>query len=203
MPPRTTWLIRHGQSYSNAGLPAPFQHGEVALTPLGVRQAEAVATRVDRCPDLLVVSPYLRAAVSAEPIRLRWPAVKLETWPIHELTYLSPTLCSGTTVETRRPMAEAYWERSDPTYRHGPDAETFAEFMQRIGAFRQRLIALPGDFAIIVGHGQFFRAFLEGLDGWEPTAEAMRRFRRTETSRPMANGEIVVAPGALLAPPSA
>jgi broad specificity phosphatase PhoE len=193
--PRTTWLIRHGQSYSNAGAPASLDHGEVALTPLGVRQAEAVAARIDRCPDLLVVSPYLRAAASAEPIRLRWPAAKLEVWPIQELTYLSPALCAGTTVDTRRPMVEDYWERSDPFYRHGPDAETFVEFMRRIGSFRERLIARPGDFAAIVGHGQFFRAFLEGLDGWEPTAASMQRFRRTETSRPMANGEVIVIEG--------
>ena len=192
MSPRVTWLIRHGQSYANAGLPASLDHGEVALTPLGVAQAEAVAARVEQCPDLLVISPYLRAAASAEPIRLRWPAVKLETWPINELTYLSPARCAGTTVESRRPMAEAYWQRCDPFYRDGPDAETFAEFMQRIGAFRQRLIGLTGDFATVVGHGQFFRAFLEGIDRWDPTPESMQRFRRNETSRPIANGEVIV-----------
>ena len=50
MPPALTWLVRHGQSASNAGLPA-VGHGEVPLTALGREQAREVARRVDRQPD--------------------------------------------------------------------------------------------------------------------------------------------------------
>ena len=72
MPPALTWLVRHGQSTSNAGLPATG-HGEVPLTALGQQQAREVAHRVQRQPDLLIVSPFLRAHATAEPIRERWP----------------------------------------------------------------------------------------------------------------------------------
>ncbi len=57
MPPALTWLVRHGQSTSNAGLPATG-HGEVPLTELGQQQAREVADLVQRQPDLLVVSPF-------------------------------------------------------------------------------------------------------------------------------------------------
>ena len=60
MPPAVTWLIRHGESASNAGLPTTG-NGEVPLTALGQRQARDVADRVQRQPDLLVVSSFLRA----------------------------------------------------------------------------------------------------------------------------------------------
>ena len=68
MPPALTWLVRHGQSASNAGLPA-VGHGEVPLTALGREQAREVARRVDRQPDLLIVSPFLRAQETAAPMQ--------------------------------------------------------------------------------------------------------------------------------------
>ena len=191
MPPALTWLVRHGQSASNAGLPA-VGHGEVALTALGREQAREVARRVDRQPDRLIVSPFLRAQETAAPIRERWPRTPCEVWPIQELTYLSPARCKGTTAAVRRPWIEAYWLGCDPDYLDGPDAESFRAFMARLADFDSRLSALDGDFAIAVGHGQFFRAYLWGRDRGFAVAPAwMRDYRAAETSQPMANGEII------------
>ncbi len=191
MPPAVTWLVRHGQSTSNAGLPATG-YDEVPLTALGRQQAREVADRVPRQPDLLVVSPFLRAAATAEPISERWPLTPCETWPIHELTYLSPARCRGTTIETRRPLVEAYWTRCDPDYRDGPDAETFGSFAARLRDFHERLLAAEGDFIIVVGHGQFFRGYQLGRsEGFTVSAEWMKRYRTEETARPMANCEVI------------
>lgn len=191
MPSALTWLVRHGQSTSNAGLPA-IGHGEVPLTALGQQQARELADRVRRQPDLLIVSPYLRAVDTAAPIRSRWPLTLVETWPIQELTYLSPERCRGTTGETRRPLVEAYWERCDPDYRDGPDSESFRSFMMRLADFHRRLLAIEGGFVIAVGHGQFFRGYMLGQsDGFAVSAEWMKRYRAEETARPMANCEIV------------
>jgi broad specificity phosphatase PhoE len=195
VPPAVTWLVRHGQSTSNAGLPA-VGHGEVPLTALGLEQAQEVARRVERRPDLLIVSPFLRAQATADPIRTRWPSAPCEIWPIQELTYLSPARCSGTTAETRRSWIEEYWRRRDPDYRDGPDAESFRAFMSRLVDFHRRLQALPGDFVIAVGHGQFFRAFQMVLDeGFAETADWMTRYRAAETALPMKNGEVVELAG--------
>jgi broad specificity phosphatase PhoE len=191
VPPGLIWLVRHGQSASNAGLPA-VGHGEVPLTALGQEQAREVARRVDRQPDRLIVSPFLRAQETAAPIRERWPRTPCEVWPIQELTYLSPARCRGTTADVRRPWIEAYWRGCDPDYVDGPDAESFRAFMARLGDFDSRLSALDGNFAIAVGHGQFFRAYLWGRDrGFAVAPEWMRDYRAAETSQPMANGEII------------
>lgn len=191
MPPAVTWLVRHGQSTSNAGLPA-VGHGEVPLTALGREQAREVARRVGQQPTLLIVSPFLRAEATAEPIRARWPTTPVVTWAIQELTYLSPARCRGTTAEMRRPWAEEYWQRCDPDYRDGPDAESFRAFSGRLSDFHRRLLALDGGFAIAMGHGQFFRAYQLALEtGFAVTAESMLSYRRNETARPMANGEVI------------
>jgi broad specificity phosphatase PhoE len=191
MPPVSAWLVRHGQSAANAGLPTT-DHAEAPLTDLGREQAGAVADRIDRQPNLLIVSPYLRARATAEPIRARWPAMRCETWPIQELTYLSPVLCENTTIETRRPLVADYWRRADPDYVHGPGAESFGAFLQRVAAFHDRLLGLDNGFVVVVGHGQFFRAFAFGMaHGFVATPERMRGYRAAETANPMANGEIV------------
>ena len=199
MPPSVTWLVRHGQSASNAGLPAAG-HGEVPLTALGLEQAREVARRVERRPDLLIVSPFLRAQETAAPIRARWPSVPCETWPIGELTYLSPARCRGTTADTRRPWVEDYWRRCDPDYLDGPDAESFRTFSGRLVDFHRRLLALDGGFVIAVGHGQFFYAYLMAQnEGFAGTADWMKRYRSAEAAQPVANGEIIELDGETIA----
>jgi broad specificity phosphatase PhoE len=196
-----TWLVRHGQSASNAGLPA-VGAGNVPLTELGHRQARALAARVEQQPDLLIVSPFIRSQATAAPIRERWPLAPCETWPIHELTYLSPARCIGTTRETRQPWVETYWHACDPDYLDGNDAESFRSFMGRLEAFHHRLLALEGGLVIAVGHGQFFSGYLTGLsEGFDVTPNWMKKFRATEIARPMANCEIVELRGEALRRP--
>jgi broad specificity phosphatase PhoE len=198
VPPVITWLVRHGQSAANAGLPTEG-HGDVPLTELGRQQACAVARRVDRRPDLLIVSPFLRARATCESIQARWPATRRETWPIQELTYLSPARCNGTTSATRRPLVDAYWRRCDPHYVDGSDAESFSAFSSRLRDFHQRLLALDCAYVIAVGHGQFFRAYMMCLtDGFTVTPEWMARYRKVETGSPLANCEIIELSGEAL-----
>ena len=198
MPPVTIWLVRHGQSAANAGLPTEG-HGDVPLTELGRQQACAVARRVERPPDLLIVSPFLRACATCEPIQARWPATRRETWPIQELTYLSPARCAGTTSATRRPLVDAYWRRCDPHYVDGSEAESFSAFSSRLRDFHQRLLALDCAYVIAVGHGQFFRAYTMCLtDGFTVTPEWMARYRIVETGNPIANCEIIELSGEAL-----
>jgi broad specificity phosphatase PhoE len=191
VPPALTWLVRHGQSASNAGLPATGA-ANTPLTELGRRQALELASHIERQPDLVIVSGFVRSQATAEPIRARWPRARCETWPIHELTYLSPSRCIGTTKETRQPWVDAYWRTCDPDYLDGPDAESFRSFMARLSDFHQRLRALEGELVIAVGHGQFFSGYLMGLNrGFDPASGWMLDYRKSETTRPMANCEVI------------
>lgn len=187
----TLWLLRHGESTSNAGLPVNG-HGEVPLTAIGEAQATAAAAQLPHAPDLLIDSPFLRARASADAIARRWPSVRRETWPIQEVTYLSPARCVGTTRHTRQPIVDAYWQRCDPDYVDGPDAESFATFMRRVEAFHRRLQTVDAAFVVAVGHGQFFAAYRHALArGFAVTPDWMRGYRDAETAAPLGNGEFV------------
>ncbi len=190
MPMLRAWLIRHGQSTANAGL-ATHGAAESPLTRLGREQALRAARQVVAQPDLIVISPFQRAIETAAPVIERWPGAPTQTWPIYEFTYLSAAKCVGLNVDGRRPMADAYWERADPLYQHGDDAESFAHFANRLIAFHQRLREEEG-FVVVVGHGQFFHAYQRALArGLAITPEWMRAFRRADLNKPIANGEIV------------
>lgn len=189
VPALTLWLARHGQSTANAGAPAV---ADAPLTALGQAQAQALAARITQPPDLLVVSPLLRAVQTAAPIRARWPQAPHQSWPIAEFSYLRPLQCAGTTAEQRTPWVASYWARNDPAHCEGAGAESFADFMARLEAFHRRLRGLAPGFVVAVGHGQFFRAYEFALaQGFAPSAEAMRRFRAAETARPLKNGDIL------------
>lgn len=82
------WLIRHGESVSNAGLQTTHPAAS-KQTPLGHRQAAAVAQAFNKPPGLIVVSRYVRSQQAAAPTQARFPQVPVEEWQVHEFTYLA------------------------------------------------------------------------------------------------------------------
>lgn len=155
------WLIRHGESASNAGLETS-DPAEIPLTDRGREQARDLAKCIEQAPDLIVASPFLRARDTAAPLRERYPHARYEEWPIHEFTYLEPARCANTAREQRCPWVVEYWTRNDPDWIDGPGAESFTQLVQRARAFHERLAAETG-FVVVVGHETFFRTYLQGL----------------------------------------
>jgi 2,3-bisphosphoglycerate-dependent phosphoglycerate mutase len=133
------WFIRHAESETNVGLPtaSPLI---AQLTPAGIEQAHCIAHAFSTPPQLIVTSAYVRTQQTAEPTLQRFPATRVEVWPVHEFTYLSQSLGSEpTTIVDRRLWVDAYWERLDHSYRDGDGAESFAQFMQRVQDVVERL----------------------------------------------------------------
>ncbi|MCP2340975.1 histidine phosphatase family protein [Actinomadura rupiterrae] len=182
---RRVWLIRHGESESNAGLPTNGP-GAAPLTALGRRQAERVAAMIPSAPSLIVSSTFVRARETALPARRRFPDVPYEEWPVQEFTYLGSLHGPNTTAEQRRPYSKSYWDRSDPALVDGGDGESFQDLITRARLMLDTLAARPERGLITVfTHGLFMRAamwtLLTGIT--KPTSEQMRQFRHfIETS---------------------
>ncbi|MEU5883373.1 histidine phosphatase family protein [Spirillospora sp. NPDC047279] len=156
------WLIRHGESESNAGLPTNGP-GASPLTGLGREQAGRVAAAFDGPPDLIVASSFVRARETARPTRERFPDVPYEEWPVQEFTYLGSLHGPSTTAEERRPHVEEYWTRCDPAYSNG-GGESFQDLITRGREFVDRLAARPEQGLVAVfTHGIFMRALLWSL----------------------------------------
>ena len=172
------FLIRHGESESNAGLPSAGP-GSAPLTPDGHRQARQVAQVLADVPALIVTSPYLRARQTAQPTISRFPAAACQEWPVQEFAYLAGPHGRASTAAERRPYAQAYWDRADPDHA-SPGAESFTGLIRRTAGFLDRLSAQRAGPVVVFTHGLFMRAvawsLLTGVAA--PSQEQMRGFRR-------------------------
>jgi probable phosphoglycerate mutase len=185
-------LVRHGQSVANAG-GIPPDHITNPLTELGHAQAKAFADKFDCSPTLFLVSPFLRARQTSEPLLQRFPAVPVEEWPIQEFTYLEPVRHNGTNEEQQMPHILEYWERGDPSYVDGPGAESFTMFLDRARAAIGRLVRMaPGGCVVVFTHGLLMQAFrLVTLFPDATDAELMSNFRRFHFDNFIENTETV------------
>ncbi len=172
------WFIRHGESESNANLKTTHP-AESALTPQGHEESLKVSLAITQQPDLIVVSPYLRAQQTAVPTIEKFPDTPVETWPVEEFTYLDPLAYKDTTGADRWPAAKAYWADNDPQLKHEGKGESFAELMTRVQALQTRLAQHPAEFIVVFSHGLFLRALLhmQIIGSYEPTPEMMERYR--------------------------
>lgn len=192
----TAWLIRHGESAANAGLPVS-DFAEIPLTELGREQARIFALRFhELCPEpptRIVQSPYLRARQTAEPLRARFPDVPVETWPVQEFTYLDPVATTGLTDVQRSPHYARYWGRHDPDFRDENGAESFTDFLNRVRAAVTKLQELPpGERVPVFCHGYFMQAVrLLLLFPQRPDRQMMPESLTLNDHEPIANTEFL------------
>ena len=151
---KTFWLIRHGESTSNAGA-ITTDPGSTPLTDLGRQQAEYMAQAFTHSPDLIVTSPYIRTQQTAEPTRHRFAQVPHEEWLVQEFNSLAPQKYNGTRGEDRRPGIQAYWRRSDPHYKDEGVGESFIEVIGRVATMFDNLKNVDSPFTAIFAHGIF------------------------------------------------
>ncbi len=95
------WLIRHGETEINCGRWSA-KPNETCLTPLGREQALQLAAKVIEKPDLVIISPLLRAQETAKFIENKWPETLTLVWPIQEFIYLSPDRLSFLDPDARK-----------------------------------------------------------------------------------------------------
>jgi broad specificity phosphatase PhoE len=154
-----TWLIRHAESSANVGAVTSYPE-TIPLTQKGLEQARCIATHFDKQPDLIAVSPYLRAKLTAAPVLARYPNARSEQWEVQEFTYLDRARCHNTTVADRKPLVAAYWSRNEPYYCDGEGAESFAELIQRARGTIERIKGDNSEFIAVFTHAQFIQAMM-------------------------------------------
>lgn len=188
----TVWLIRHGESEANAGLPT-IDPSITPITSKGIWQGQQIAQAFRQPPDLIVTSPYRRTQQTAQPTRERFPNVPHAEWLVQEFTYLAPARYNGSTIEQRRPLSDVYWQQNDPFHVDGMGAESFADLLERVRVSQTKLIQLEENFVAIFSHGRFIRAFLWSVltRSTEVNTRRMRQFQALITAFSVPNGSIL------------
>lgn len=164
------YLIRHGESVSNAAGRVQGQE-DVALSDVGLRQAEAVAAwsrglarPVGLGVDEIWSSPLERARATAERIAA---SLGLPVRIDDDLRELHAGIFQGhlwADLEARFPHEVARWRSGDADYAI-PGGESRADLAARGRATLERLAARPVRTMIVVAHGGILTAALGSLVG--------------------------------------
>jgi broad specificity phosphatase PhoE len=161
------FLIRHGESQSNAGEPTSDPEN-VVLTLRGREEAACVTKyflQKEISLDLIITSSYRRASETAEATQEYFPSASVElSRDVREFTYLLSMHHKVSTVKERRPQVEDYWNRLDPTYKDVPGSESFESFITRVRRFIVRLRKENRGNIAAFSHEQFITALLWLLD---------------------------------------
>lgn len=162
-------------------------HAAIPLSDLGHAQARGLAGMLTREPSAVLVSAFVRTRQTAEPYCARVGIRPLECSNLNEFSVVDPALIEGLRGPERKPFVKAFWDAPDPHRRCGVEADTFAEFNSRVGAFQEGMQDLP-DAAVIFGHGIWFGLLLWRLLGYSADdLDGMRAFRRFQQGFPMPN----------------
>lgn len=153
---REVWFIRHSESVANAG-ERTREAPSYPLSEFGFRQAERLARVLHMEPELIVVSPYVRAMQTAEPAMRRFHRAPVEQWPVQEVQYLDPADCVDTTQHERGELSREYWQRADPHFA-ALGGESFAHFIGRAASAVARLARRKERRTFVFSHGQFMSA---------------------------------------------
>lgn len=187
---KTITFVRHGQSVANAG-GVTMAHDAIPLTPLGQRQATVLADSLAGAlalrPESILVSPYLRAQQTAQPLCEKL-GLQAQVHPLmHEFSTLDSAKMAGLTGEQRWPHVQAYWAAADPGLRSGENAETFDEFHARVARFQAELPQLHHG-TLCFGHGMWFALLVWRLLGFSADdSRGMSAFRKFQQGLPIPN----------------
>ncbi|MCU4483089.1 histidine phosphatase family protein [Acinetobacter ursingii] len=188
------YLIRHAQSIANINGRAA-SHASIDLTDYGHQQAESLAKQLP-IADRIFISPFIRTLQTAQPIVQR-DGVQPEVLEIQEFSYLSDARCQNTTLEERKPFVDAYWAQANPDYKDAEDAESFAEFYQRVMDFSGILSGLRDHYQVknlmVFSHGQFLTLFkLIVFEHRALSTDLMHKFRDQMIHHSIKNAEFFI-----------
>ena len=183
------WL-RHAESEANIGLKTPSPES-AALTPQGKIDAAQFAASIIEAPETVIVSRFLRAKQTAEPILARFPGTSVRILPMQEFTYLSLHRCRSTSSEDRRGMVSEFWKRSDPFYVDGNDAESFHQFRERIRSCLISIARLRSQKLLVISHALVMQMIRAAAAVGSFDAVSMADFRSLMISFPISNLEVL------------
>lgn len=154
-------LTRHG--HVEGIKPARFRgRAELALTPTGLMQAEALAQRIARQwkPVAIYASALQRCVVTGARIGAACSAPAAVLDGLMDLDYGTWQMRTHDEVKAETPEAFRLWHAA-PHLMRFPDGESLQDLVARTSdALRTVLAGHPGETVVMVGHDSVNRALL-------------------------------------------
>ncbi|MGW9113973.1 histidine phosphatase family protein [Microbacterium sp. NPDC055683] len=188
-------LIRHGESVGNEAASAaeaagdevidlPFRDVDAPLSPLGERQAKAVAAVLREVGDAEVwSSPYVRAHRTGLLAGAR-PSVD-ERLRDRELGVLDHLTSHG--VRERFPSEDERRAHLGKFYYRPPGGESWADVALRLRSFLSDALDAPHETVVVFAHEALVHLTRYVVEGWDE-----RRALAAAIAEPVANASVTV-----------
>jgi broad specificity phosphatase PhoE len=98
---------------------------------------------------MVVMSRFVRAQQTAAPYCQRFNHDARIDPELDEFSIIDPALIEGLDGAQRKPFVNAYWAEPDLHRRLGESADTFAEFVERVRRFQDRMGTLTAIAAAV------------------------------------------------------
>lgn len=188
------YLVRHGQSTSNAGGDAQ-PNAQIELTELGHQQVAEVADwlekRLEDKVDGVHFSRFIRTQQTAQPYIDKVGIEPNVIEGLQEFDYLSFKKTDGTDFATRPQMADEYWLRQDPRLADGEDAESYHDFCERVAGVLEHFKTLPDGNHVVFTHGLWMSMLIWQILGQPCVNNShLQKFRQFELSIRPRNCEV-------------
>jgi broad specificity phosphatase PhoE len=156
------FCVRHGETNHNVASRIQGQ-SDSQLSPLGLRQCQAVADALAASPiDAVIASPLARALHSAQPIAERF---KLRVHVEPRLMEIHAGVFQGHTweeIDRQFPAEAARWRAHDPDFRI-PGGESRRDVMARAREAFDAIREAGYRQAVVVAHGGSLSAAFKSL----------------------------------------
>ena len=166
-------LIRHGESYANSDGLAGGPIGDGGLTPLGVRQAEALAKRLVASKELMKATAFYTSALprAIETGEVLRPGLPKDLAPVVDAAFNEISVGEGDGLPWAQ-YVERYgapdWDL-DPDALTAPGGESLLGFYERCREAIERTVARhPKELVVIVCHGGFIEQAMKIYQGVGP-----------------------------------
>jgi probable phosphoglycerate mutase len=166
-------LIRHGESYANSDGLAGGPIGDGGLTPLGVRQAEALAKRLVASKELMKATAFYTSALprAIETGEVLRPGLPKDLAPVVDAAFNEISVGEGDGLAWAE-YVERYgapdWDL-DPDALTAPGGESLLGFYERCREAIERTVARhPKELVVIVCHGGFIEQAMKIYQGVGP-----------------------------------
>ncbi len=149
------YMVRHGEAQCAVEGIIGGMQGDTGLSKLGVQQAERLRDRLQGTKeikaDILIASTLPRARQTAEIIS---PALGLPLEMDDEIHELRPGESDGMSIKEYRERYGNVWEDGSAFRQMAPGAESWSDFMNRVGCSLERITRkYAGKTIVMVCHG--------------------------------------------------
>lgn len=157
------YLIRHGESLANTKGIYQGQTYDTKLSPLGVRQAVAVAGRLRHVPvGRIIVSPLTRTRETAQAIAQFHPVAVDIHRQIMETNHGQWEGKHVSDIKRRWPRIYRTWTEN-PMQVKFPKGETFGDLQKRVWRWWLATAPLITQPTVVVTHDNVIRIILAGI----------------------------------------